>query len=117
MVGIRRLKLDSFSSAEESYLFGEEEAGDPTDFRLEPIAGDGGAESRLNVKVDRQSIAQPGLSEVALLLGALGSLVVIAFLIPRPQLESHPRCGLTTGGKVCALYSGSLLKRRQHRSI
>ena len=105
MVGIRRLKLDSFSSAEESYLFGEEEASYPTDFQLEPIAGDvaAGAESKLGVNVDRQSIAGPGLSEVVLLLGALGSLVVIAFLIPRPQLESHPRCGLTTGGKVCAL--------------
>ena len=94
------LKLDPLSSAENSHLFGEEGGG------LLPIIA--GAESRLQLNIDRQSIARPRLSEVALLLGVIGSLLAIAFLIPRPQLQSHPRCGLTTGGQVCASFRGSL---------
>ena len=88
------LALDSLSSAEERYLFGEEEGGN----------GDIVAQNRVQLNIDRQSIAAPRPSEVALLLfGAIGSLLLIALLIPRPPLESHQRCGLTTGGQAIAL--------------
>ena len=91
------LALDSLSSAEERYLFGEEEEGN----------GDIVAQNRVQLNIDRQSIAAPRPSEVALLFGAIGSLVLIALLIPRPPLESHQRCGLTTGGQVSALFWGN----------
>ena len=95
------LALDSLSSAEERYLFGEEEGGE----------GDVVAQNRVQLNIDRQSIAAPRPSEVALLFGAIGSLVLIALLIPRPPLESHQRCGLTTGGQVSALFWGNFSKK------
>ena len=95
------LALDSLSSAEERYLFGEEEGGN----------GDIVAQNRVQLNIDRQSISTPRRSEVALLVGALGSLVLIALLIPRPPLESHQRCGLTTGGQVSASFWGNFSKK------
>ena len=92
------LALDSLSSAEERYLFGEEEGGEG-DIAV--------AQNRVQLNIDRQSIATPRPSEVALLFGAIGSLVLIALLIPRPPLESHQRCGLTTGGQVSVLLRGN----------
>ena len=98
------LAVDYLSSAEERYLFGEEE-------------GDGGdivAQNRVQLNIDRQSIATPRPSEVVLLFGALGSLLLIALLIPRPPLESHPRCGLTTGGQVSALLRGNFFSKLRY---
>ena len=80
------LALDYLTSAEERYLFvGEEEGGER----------DVVAQNRVQLNIDRQSIATLRPSEVALLAGAIGSLLLIALLIPRPPLESHQRCGLT----------------------
>ena len=64
-------------------------------------------ENRFQDNVDRQSttIAGPNLSTVTLLLTVIYWLAIgiaIVFLVPRPPLQSHPRCGLTTGGQVCA---------------
>ena len=99
--------FDPLSSAEERHLYGEQggrpEQKDTMFKRNEPFSFIDRAQSRVHFNIARQTIAAPSLSEVALLLGAIGSLVAIAFFIPRPQLQSHPRCGLTTGGQVSAM--------------
>ena len=90
------VKFEEFSPAEDLHFFGEEV--------LLKIAD---VENRLQDNVDRQSttIAGQSLSTGTLLLGAiywLAIVIAIVFLVPRPPLQSHPRCGLTTGGQVCA---------------
>ena len=90
------VEFEEFSSAEDLHFFGEEV--------LLKIAD---VENRLQDNVDRQStlIAGPNLSTVTILLTVIYWLAIgiaIVFLVPRPPLQSHPRCGLTTGGQVCA---------------
>ena len=90
------LVTDHLSTQDRNYLFGEDE----TDFWEANVQSD--AEDRLELNVDRQTVAAgPGPLN---LLPALGlALIVGAVLIlvlPQQQLQSHPRCGITTGGQV-----------------
>ena len=90
--------FDYLSNEERNYLFGEDEIEEP-DFWEANVQSD--AEDRLELNVDRQTVAgAPPLN----LLPALGlALLVGAALIlvlPQQQLQSHPRCGITTGGQV-----------------
>ena len=79
-------------------MFGDDEIAEP-DVGAANVQS--GAEDRLDLNVDRQTVAGPGLVHLgpalglALLLGA-----VLVMVLPQQQLQSHVRCGLTTGGKV-----------------
>ena len=79
-------------------MFGDDEIAEPD---VGAANGQSGTEDRLDLNADRQTVAGPGPVHLgpalglALLLGA-----VLVMVLPQQQLQSHVRCGLTTGGKV-----------------
>ena len=91
-------EFDYFSSDDGNFLFGEDEIKEP-DFRAANVHSD--VEDRLELNVDRQTVVGPGLLDLGQALGlALLVGAVLILVLPQQQLQSHPRCGITTGGKV-----------------
>ena len=98
--------FDYLSNEERKYLFGEDEIAMPPDFWAATVQS--GAEDRLehNVDiVDRQTVAGSGPLDLGQVLGLaflLGAALILVLpqQISQQQLQSHPRCGITTGGKV-----------------
>ena len=90
--------FDPLSTEDRNYLFGEDEILKP-DFWA--ATAQSGAEDRLQLNVDRQTVAQPRPLDLRLPVGlalVFGALLLLAF--PQQRLQSHPTCGITTGGQV-----------------
>ena len=87
---------------ERDYMFGGDEVGEP-DFWSKNV---------LDVAEDRQAVARPQPFDIRQAIGhpisqTLGQAiffgvisVIILHAIIKPPLQSHPRCGITTGGQV-----------------
>ena len=92
------LASDHLSTEERNYLFGEDEILEP-DFWA--ATAQSGAEDRLELNVDRQTVAQSRPLDLRLAVGValvLGAVLILA--LPQQRLQNHPRCGITAGGKV-----------------
>ena len=92
------LVSDHLSTEERNYMFGEDEILEP-DFWAGTAQS--GAEDRLELNVDRQTVAQSRPLDLRLAVGvalALGAVLLLA--LPQQRLQNHPRCGITAGGKV-----------------
>ena len=100
------LVSDHFSTEERNYLFGEDEIEEP-DFWAATVQSV--AEDRLELNVDRQTVAGPRTLDLPLAVGVALVLyillakvfeAVLILALPQQRLQNHPRCGITTGGKV-----------------
>ena len=90
--------FDPLSTEERNYLYGEDEILEP-DFWAGTAQS--GAEDRLELNVDRQTVAQSRPLDLRLAVGValvLGAVLILA--LPQQRLQNHPRCGITAGGKV-----------------
>ena len=90
--------FDTLSTEERNYLYGEDKILEP-DFWA--ATAQSGAEDRLQLNVDRQTVAQAQPLDLRLPVGlalVFGALLLLAF--PQQRLQSHPTCGITTGGQV-----------------
>ena len=91
-------EFDTLSTEERNYLYGEDEILEP-DFWA--ATAQSGAEDRLELNVDRQTVAQSRPLDLRLVVGValvFGAVLILA--LPQQRLQNHPRCGITTGGKV-----------------
>ena len=89
---------DHLSTEERNYMFGEDEILEQ-DFWAATTQS--GAEDRLELNVDRQTVAQSRPLDLRLAVGValvLGAVLILA--LPQQRLQNHPRCGITAGGKV-----------------
>ena len=92
------LASEPHSTEERNYLYGEDKILEP-DFWA--ATAQNGAEDRLELNVDRQTVAQPQPLDLRLPVGlalVFGALLLLAF--PQQRLQNHPTCGITTGGQV-----------------
>ena len=91
--------FDTLSTEERNYLYGEDKILEP-DFWA--ATAQNGAEDRLQLNVDRQTVAQSRPLDLRLL--AVGVVLVfgavLLLALPQQRLQNHPRCGITAGGKV-----------------
>ena len=89
---------DHLSTEERNYMFGEDEILEQ-DFWAATTQS--GAEDRLELNVDRQTVTQSRPLDLRLAVGvalAIGAVLILA--LPQQRLQNHPRCGITAGGKV-----------------
>ena len=92
------LASEPHSTEERNYLYGEDKILKP-DFWA--ATAQSGAEDRLELNVDRQTVAQSRPLDLRLAVGValvLGAVLILA--LPQQRLQNHPRCGITAGGKV-----------------
>ena len=92
--------FDHLSTEERNNLFGEDQIKKP-DFWGATVQSR--AEDRLQPSVVRQSVAGPSTFDLRSALGLaliFGAVLIMTLPVPQQQLQSHPRCGITTGGKV-----------------
>ena len=94
---------------ERSYMFLEDEMEEPYSWYTNVLEG---VEQRIGANVDRQAVAGPQPFDIrqaianpiaqtlsqAIFFGLI-SVIILHAIIKQP-LQSHPRCGITTGGQV-----------------